>query len=133
MYQLSRNFYTTEYPNDAPMGSWELFCKKAGALFLGVLPYASATLWLGLFHYSTTMTTAIPMMYSIKLFSLSQSVVWGKYVANPSGDSFNSRLAQYGSNDLIWDDLNTIYKAIYHPEQLNHGEWNLEQWKQIQF
>jgi len=51
MYQLSRNFYTTEYPNDAPMGSWELFCKKTIALTLGVVPYASATLWLNLFHY----------------------------------------------------------------------------------
>jgi hypothetical protein len=133
MYQLSRNFYTTEYANDDPMSDAELFCKKIVALSLGVMPYLSASIWLGLFHYSTTMTTAIPMMYSIKLFSLSQSLVWGKYVANPSGDSFNSRLAQYGSGDLPWTDLNSIYKAIYTPEELGYGEWNLDQWKQIQF
>lgn len=133
MYQLSSNFYATEYINDEPMSNLELHTKQIIALTLGILPYGSASLWLELFHDYTNMITATPLMYSIKLFSYSQYLVWGKYVEHPSSDTVHARLAQYGYGDQPWIDLNNIYKAINTPELLEANEWNLEEWKNVTF
>lgn len=133
MYRLSRNFFTTTYTDEDTMSDWELTAKKYTALTLGVVPCASAYLALFCFKNCTNLITTYWMMGSIKLFSLSQEVVWGKYVPFPSGDSFNSRLAQYGSGEQIWTDLDTIKRALNEPETLATGEWTLEEWKQIMF
>ena len=136
-YRLSRNFFTTTY-NEPPMSEWVVKIKSGIALSLGIIPFGLIQLCLPLFRYMSSLNfaslgllSAFLTMLSAKGFSLSQWLVWGKYVPNPSGDTINSRLAQYGSGEQPWIDLDTIFKAFYFPEKLKSNEWKLDQWKLV--
>lgn len=131
MYRLTRDFFTTSYPDEEPMSDTEATFKKYTALTLGFIPFISSYTWLFFFKHCTNLITTYGLIYSVRLFSLSQSVVWGKYVPFPSGDTPNSRLAQYGASEQLWIDLDAIKRALYHPETLNAYEWTLDQWKEI--
>lgn len=82
--------------------------------------------------------TAIPaiinaafMMGAIKVFSCSQKLIWGKFVAKPSGDRPNTRVAEYGSTNLPGKDLKCIARALFTPKKLAKDDWKLNEWKQI--
>ena len=132
MYRLTRDFFTTKYDEDDNMSDLELTLKKYTALTLGFFPFISSYAWLFLFKHCTNLITTYGLIYTIKLFSLSQYVVWGKYVPFPSGETPNSRLAQYGASEQLWLDLDTIKRALYEPENLNAYEWTLQQWKEVE-
>lgn len=131
MYRLTRDFFTTQYTDEEPMSDLSLNVKKYTALTLGIIPFLSSYAWLYFFKHCTNIITTYGLIYSIKLFSLSQSVVWGKYVPFPSGDTPNARLAQYGASDQLWLDLDTIKRALYEPDKLDTYEWTLQQWQDI--
>lgn len=131
MYRLTRDFFTTQYTEEDNMPQYEATIKKYTALSLGLIPYLSSHVWLFMFKHCTNIITTYGLIYSIKLFSSSQSLVWDKYVTFPSGDSPNSRLAQYGASDQIDIDLDTIKRALYEPEKLDAYEWTLEQWREV--
>lgn len=78
-----------------------------------------------------TATSAI-MMLSIKLFSLSQTIVWGHYVEKPSGDGPNTRLAQYGAGSRPWEDLQRITTAFFCPFSLLDDAWKLRDWAHLE-
>ena len=131
-YRLSRNFFTTKYGDDEDvMSELELYCRKTAALFLGIVPFGSTYFWLKFFCFCPTMQSASLMLASAQIFASSQHLIWGKYVPYPSGDSINSRLAQYGISNQPEIDLDTINKALYSPGKLKEGEWNLDQWQKI--
>ena len=134
--RLSRNFYTTQYTE--VMNNTEVKIKSTFALLLGFIPFIFTKLWLCIFRYTASKNSkyigtliAFLMMFSIKLFSWSQWLIWGKYVPRPSGDKINTRLAQYGWENQPWIDIGTIIKAFHYPNKLTSGEWNLEEWKNI--
>lgn len=81
------------------------------------------------------MIAASVMIVSAKLFALSQTIVWRHYVKNPSGDGLNTRLAWYGSQTWLYQDLEMIAKAFYAPEKLqSHSQspdWNLLEWSRV--
>lgn len=134
MYRLTRNFYATQH-NDI-MSNSEIKIKSFCALILGLIPFTFSNLSLTFFKFFLNFKvlafiSASCMMIWIKIFSYSQWIVWGKYVPFPSGDSINSRLAQYGFNTQPMIDLVTIYKALCYPEGLEYDEWNLEQWEKV--
>lgn len=136
-YRLSRNFYTTEY-NEEPMNPIILKLKSIVALLLGIIPFALTNLFLMIFRYMASkrvkpigFLSAAFMMTSAKVFSISQWLVWRKYVPRPSGDSINSRLAQYAWGNQPWLDLKTIYFAFYNPDKLEPNERNLQEWSMI--
>jgi hypothetical protein len=74
---------------------------------------------------------AVTMMGYAKWFALSQKLIWGFYVAKPSGDGLNSRLAQYGIGTKPCEDLKTIYTAFFNSEALTPAQWGLKEWSQI--
>lgn len=73
------------------------------------------------------------MIGAIKVFSCSQKLIWGHFVAAPTGDKPNTRVAQYGSTKLPGKDLKCIARALFHPKKLEpgKGDWKLSEWKQI--
>ena len=137
MYRLSRKFFTTVY-DEPPMSNLEIRIKSIAALSLGIIPFGFTQLWLAIFRLTAShrigsigIVSAFLTMVSAKVFSLSQWLIWNKYVPRPSGDTTNSRLAQYGSTNQPWVDLKTIYKAFYSPDDLQPGEWNIDQWSTV--
>ena len=102
-YRLSRHFFKTTYNETQPMSELEAKVKSGFALFLGIIPFGLTKLFLLILNLSASLNlgsigiiSAFLMMLSAKTFSYSQWLMWGKYVPFPSGDSDNSRLAQYG-------------------------------------
>ncbi len=73
-------------------------------------------------------TTAALLMGSAKLFALSQKIVWSHYVAKPSSNGKNTRLAQYGAGSKPWMDFQLITKAFISPTSLPEGAWKLKTW-----
>ena len=137
MYRLSRKFFTTVY-DEPPMSNLEIKIKSIAAFTLGIIPFGFTQLWLALFRLmashnvaSIGILSAFLTMVSAKIFSLSQWLIWNKYIPRPSGDTINSRLAQYGSTNQPWIDLKTIYKAFYSPYDLQPDEWKIEQWSTV--
>ena len=149
-YRLSRNFVT--YPSDEVMSPLEINIKSSIALILGIVPFVFTKIFLFFFWGFTNAQCDLKennfpvlsfivapvnflfvtlMMFSATLFSWSQRLVWGKYVPQPSGDSINSRLAQYGSGCQPWIDLKSIFKAFFCPCYLEADEWTLEQWSNV--
>jgi hypothetical protein len=77
------------------------------------------------------MVAAAAMIGSAKIFALSQTLIWGHYVKNPSGDEINTRLAWYGSQPWFFQDLKSIAKAFYSPDKLQKDDWNLLDWSRL--
>lgn len=136
--RLSRQFFTTKYDQTPPMSDLEAKIKSGSALLLGIIPFGFTKLFLLLLNFAASLnlnilgtTSAFLMMLSAKTFSYSQWLIWKHYVPFPSGDSINSRLAQYGWENQPWIDLITIFKAFWYPEKVLPEEWNLKDWQNI--
>lgn len=132
-YRLSRKFFATKYTET--MSDTEVKVKSFFALSLGIIPFGFTKLFLTLLNFAASINwgsigtiSTFLMMLSAKTFSYSQWLMWGKYVPFPSGDSPNSRLAQYGWGDQPWEDLGTIFNAFYFPEKLSQEEFDIGDW-----
>jgi hypothetical protein len=132
-YRLSRKFFTTQHDETIPDPNINL--KSTIALLLGILPFGSTKLWLLILNFAASLNigslgclAGFLTMFSAKTFSYSQWLIWGKYVPSPSGDSLNSRLAQYGWDDQPWIDLRNIIHSFYYPEDILDEDWNLGDW-----
>lgn len=157
--RLSSNFTTYEYTQK--MSKLEEYLKSPLALLVGILPFTVANVALFVFkraalgtHYldtknptdrvtkvvrkiTRTITAGIGvgaagiMMTGAKLFSLSQTLIWGKYVKQPTTDGINTRLAYYGSGSAPWTDLTSITQAFFSPEKLSQNARKLPEWSQV--
>lgn len=156
---LSSDFTTYEYTQKMP--KLEEYLKSPFALLVGILPFTVANVALFVFKKSAsgthcldttkptnkitkivrttarTITAGIGvsaasiMMTGAKLFSLSQTLIWGKYVKQPATDGINTRLAYYGSGSQPWTDLTNIIQAFFSPEKLSKDARKLPEWSQI--
>lgn len=71
------------------------------------------------------------MIGSAKVFSYTQKLIWGGFVAKPVGDKINTRVAQYGATDQPGKDLKCIAKALFTPKKLAKEDWTLNEWKRV--
>lgn len=145
---LSEGF--TKTPSTEEISSCELRIKSAVALTLGIFPFAISYLTLKIFKNMAYLATladnkaltalcgiiAVPtgaiMLFSAKIFGLTQTLAWGKYAKNPTGDGSNTRLAWYGVRPLAGKDFCSLTKVFFVPSKLERDERSLEEWSRLQ-